>query len=70
MAARLLSQAERLASSRQGWQIGARRDGRPIAWVNRCSEGTARESVVNNCARDCGALGQLGVLIRQDVRQF
>jgi hypothetical protein len=70
MPARLLSQAKRLAPSGQGWQIGARRNGRPVAWIDCCSQGAAGEGVMNHGARNCGALGKLWIRIRQDVSQF
>jgi hypothetical protein len=56
MAARLFSQAKRLASGGQGWQIGARWYGRPVARIDCRGQRAAGESVVNHRAGDRGAL--------------
>ena len=70
MLASFISQAERLASGGQGWQIGARRDRGAIAGIDRSGQRAAGESVVNHGASNGGALGKLGIAIGQDVAQF
>jgi hypothetical protein len=70
MAARLIRQAKRLASGGQGWQIGARRDTRPVSGIDGSGQGAAWQGVMYHGARDRGALGKFGIAIGQDVAQL
>jgi hypothetical protein len=70
MSARFIRQAERLASGGQGWQIGARRDSRPVARIDCRSQGAAWQGVMYHGAGDRGALGKFRIRIRQDIGQL